>query len=932
MIEKYDPSLIETKWYQTWEKNGYFQAGATDNKDNAKINHQDTYCIMIPPPNVTGTLHMGHAFQDTIMDTLIRYHRMQGKNTLWQPGTDHAGIATQMVVERQLNAQGTSRLELGRDAFIDRVWQWKEQSGNTITKQLRRMGASPDWSRQRFTMDKGMSAAVMKVFVDLHEEGLIYRGQRLVNWDPTLNTALSDLEVESVEENGFMWHFNYPVADENGQPTDTFLTIATTRPETLLGDTAVAVNPEDERFQHLIGKQVLLPICDRLIPIVGDEHADPEKGTGCVKITPAHDFNDYQVGQRHDLPLLNVLNFDATMNKNTPEAYHGLPRNEARKAVVAEMERLDLLVEIKPHTLMVPRGDRSGDVIEPMLTNQWYVDAKTLAKPAIEAVDKGDIKFVPDNWKNTYYAWMNDIQDWCISRQLWWGHRIPAWYDENDNIYVGIDEADARAKHNLSDDITLRQDNDVLDTWFSSALWPFATLDWPEESKELQTYYPTNVLVTGFDIIFFWVARMIMMGIKFMDNIPFKEVYIHGLVRDSQGQKMSKSKGNVLDPIDLIDGISLEDLLHKRTQGLMQDQPKKIAKIKKATVAEFPEGIKSYGCDAMRFTFASLASTGRDINFDMGRVEGYRNFCNKIFNASRFVFMNTEDFKATEFNLTNASTVEKWIVSRLQDCITQYRKHMDRYRLDLASQVIYDFFWNEYCDWFLELSKPLLKTEHQTQVQNTLLWVLDQALRLLHPIMPYVTEEIWQEVKTKLGITSESIMIASFPTSDTAWIDQQAEQEINWIKEFTLSVRQIRGEMNIPPSKKLPVLLAQTSDFDQQCLQKHQPLLLTIARLDQITVLSDQQEEPPSATALLGKLKILIPLAGLIDKTEESQRINKQIDKINQEIQRGAGKLNNEKFVSKAPEHLVSAEKDKLKANQTALLELQEQLEKLNKL
>jgi len=925
MIEKYDPTQIETKWYQNWEKNGYFKAGATGNTDS-----NETYCIMIPPPNVTGTLHMGHAFQDTIMDTLIRYHRMQGKDTLWQPGTDHAGIATQMVVERQLNAQGTSRAELGRDAFVDKVWQWKEQSGNTITNQLRRMGASPDWSRQRFTMDDGLSAAVMKVFVDLHEEGLIYRGQRLVNWDPTLNTALSDLEVESVEENGFMWHFNYPVADENGLATDQFLTIATTRPETLLGDTAVAVNPEDDRFKHLIGQHVLLPICDRLIPIVGDEHADPEKGTGCVKITPAHDFNDYQVGQRHDLPSLNILNFDATINKNAPAAYQGLARYDARKAVVTEMERLGLLVEIKPHTLMVPRGDRSGDVIEPMLTNQWYVDAKTLAKPAIEAVDSGEIKFVPDNWKNTYYAWMNDIQDWCISRQLWWGHRIPAWYDEQDNIYVGLDEADARKKHNLSDDIKLRQDNDVLDTWFSSALWPFATLDWPENSKELQTYYPTNVLVTGFDIIFFWVARMIMMGIKFMDNIPFKEVYIHGLVRDSNGQKMSKSKGNVLDPIDLIDGISLESLLEKRTQGLMQDQPKKIEQIKQATIAEFPEGIKPYGCDAMRFTFASLASTGRDINFDMGRVEGYRNFCNKIFNASRFVFMNTEDYVHTEFDISKASTVEKWIVSRLQDCIVEYRKHMDRYRLDLASQAIYDFFWNEYCDWFLELSKPLLKTEQKHQLQNTLLYVLDQALRLLHPIMPYVTEEIWQEVKSKLDIQTESIMISAFPVVNESLIDSRAETEIKWVKSLTLGVRQIRGEMNIPPSKKLTVLLSQANQQDQTFMQTNLPLLKTMARLDSLTLHHDDQEEPPAATALMGEMKILIPLAGLIDKAEESKRIHKQLEKLNQEIKRCEGKLNNEKFVSKAPDHLVDAEKTKLQGYQVALQELNEQLDKLN--
>ncbi|MCF6301169.1 MAG: valine--tRNA ligase, partial [Proteobacteria bacterium] len=903
MIEKYDPAAIETKWYQHWEKSGYFKADQSA---------EETYCIMIPPPNVTGTLHMGHAFQDTIMDTLIRYHRMQGKNTLWQAGTDHAGIATQMVVERQLEATGTSREKVGREVFVEKVWQWKEQSGNSILTQLKRLGASPDWSRQRFTMDEGLSAAVLKVFVELHDEGLIYRGQRLVNWDPALNTALSDLEVESVEEKGFMWHFNYPVADESGKATTQNLTIATTRPETLLGDTAVAVNPDDARFNHLIGKKILLPVCNRLIPIIGDQHADPEKGTGCVKITPAHDFNDYEVGLRHKLPIINVLNKDATINTNAPEKYQNLDRTIARKMLVEEIKSLGLLSKVEPHTLKVPRGDRSGVVIEPLLTNQWYVDAKTLAKPAIKAVENGDIKFVPDNWKNTYYAWMRDIQDWCISRQLWWGHRIPAWYDEKDNIYVGLNEAAIRDKHNLGEQIKLRQDTDVLDTWFSSALWPFATLDWPKESKELQSYYPTNVLVTGFDIIFFWVARMIMMGIKFMDDIPFKEVYIHGLVKDSQGQKMSKSKGNVLDPIDLIDGISLDDLVQKRTQGLMQDQPKKVAQIKKTTIVEFPEGIKPYGCDAMRFTFASLASTGRDINFDMGRVEGYRNFCNKIFNASRFVLMNTEDYVATEFRLDNASTVEQWIVSRLQGCISEYRKQMDRYRLDLASQAIYDFFWNEYCDWFLELSKPLLKTEQKAQIQSTLLYVLDQALRLLHPIMPYITEEIWQEVKTRLVIPIESIMISPFPNNNDALIDEQAEEEIVWVKGFTLAVRKIRGEMNIPPAKNLPVLLTQASDFDQQCLLKHQALLQTMARLEHITLLTAEQNEPPSATALLGEMKILIPLAGLIDKAEESQRINKQIDKTNQEIQRGKGKLNNDKFVNKAPEHLVAAEKDKL--------------------
>lgn len=923
MIEQYDPSAIEKKWYETWEQKGYF-------KPNGES--KESYCIMIPPPNVTGTLHMGHAFQDTIMDTLIRYQRMQGKNTLWQPGTDHAGIATQMVVERQLNAQGTSRTELGREAFIEKVWQWKQQSGDTISNQLRRLGASADWSRERFTMDKGLSDAVIKVFVDLYHEGLIYRGQRLVNWDPTLNTALSDLEVESHEEKGYMWHFSYPVADQDGNATDKTLTIATTRPETLLGDTAVAVNPADERFNQLIGQQVLLPICHRLIPIIGDEHADPEKGTGCVKITPAHDFNDYEVGQRHHLPMINILNKDGTLNNEVPKDYRGMTRQQARRAVVDKMRELGLLKTIKDHVLMVPRGDRSGDVIEPLLTDQWYVDAKTLAKPAIKAVENGDIKFVPDNWKNTYYAWMRDIQDWCISRQLWWGHRIPAWYDEDNTIYVGLSESDVRKKHNLDDDVKLRQESDVLDTWFSSALWPFATLGWPESSDDLKNFYPGNVLVTGFDIIFFWVARMIMMGIKFMDDVPFKEVYIHGLVRDSHGQKMSKSKGNVLDPLDLIDGISLDELINKRTRGLMQDQPDKVNHIKKQTINDFPDGIKAYGCDALRFTFASLASTGRDINFDMGRVEGYRNFCNKIFNAARFVLMNCDDFDITIKKSYAPSTAERWITSRLQHCIADYRKHLDSYRLDLASQVIYDFFWNEYCDWFLEMAKPLLKTAQKPHIQYTLLTVLDQALRLLHPIMPYLTEEIWQAVAEKLTLGSQSIMISAFPVANSQKMDDAADADIQWLKQLTLSVRQIRAEMNIAPGKKLTVILSDYNDKDAANVAQHQDLISTMARLDGIELLPDGSQEPPSATGLIGTTKVLIPLAGLIDKDEEMQRIDKNIAKVEQEIKRAEGKLNNEKFTAKAPESVVNAEREKLQQNLTALNELKEQRNKLEQL
>ena len=922
MINQYEPSAIEQKWYNFWESNGLFKANQ---------NEEDAYCIMIPPPNVTGTLHMGHAFQDTVMDALIRYHRMLGKNTLWQPGTDHAGIATQMVVERQLDAEGTSRLELGREKFTERVWDWKEQSGSTITQQLRRLGASPDWSRERFTMDPGLSEAVLKVFVELHDEGLIYRGQRLVNWDPALNTALSDLEVESKEEQGHMWHFKYPLADDQNQATDEHIIIATTRPETMFGDTAVAINPDDPKRKHLIGRNVILPLSERIIPIVGDAHADPEKGTGCVKITPAHDFNDYEVGQRHQLPMINIMHKDATLNHQVPEKYQGMDRYSAREAVVKDLQQMGLLAEIKKHTLMVPRGDRSGVVIEPLLTNQWYVDAKTLAQPAIEAVENKTIRFVPDNWKNTYYSWMRDIQDWCISRQLWWGHRIPAWYDEKDNIYVGLSEADVRSKYQLNDDITLTQDPDVLDTWFSSALWPFATLGWPEKTTELKTFYPTTVLVTGFDIIFFWVARMIMMGMKFMKDVPFHEIYIHGLVRDSQGQKMSKSKGNVLDPIDLIDGIELPALIEKRTKGLMQTQPELIEHIKKMTADEFPDGIKAYGCDALRFTFASLASTGRDINFDLGRIEGYSNFCNKIFNASRFVMMNAEDFDPSKVSSTQPTLVEQWIISRLHRCLVDYHKHMAAYRLDLASHSIYDFFWNAYCDWFVELSKPLLKGPLRAQLQQTLLKVLATALQLLHPFMPYITEEIWQTVKQKLGLDDASIMITRLPNEADLPLNTEAEQHMQWLQSVVLSIRQIRAEMNLAPSKELHVMVENASSEELTLLQDNLALLQAIAKIGDITALKDE-EAPPAAAAILGDMKILIPLAGNIDVGEETNRISKQITKLEQEVKRCQGKLSNQKFVANAPADLVEKEKQKLAEYQQQHQELSEQLGKLKSL
>jgi valyl-tRNA synthetase len=916
MDKTFNPHSIEQACYQAWEEKGYFKASGTG----------EPYCILLPPPNVTGSLHMGHAFQHTIMDALIRYNRMKGNDTLWQCGTDHAGIATQMVVERQLNAKGLTRHDLGREDFVSKIWEWKAESGGTITQQMRRLGTSPDWTREAFTMDDDLSNAVQEVFVQLHDEGLIYRGKRLVNWDPVLHTAVSDLEVLNEEEAGFMWHLRYPLADGSGE-----LVVATTRPETMLGDTAVAVHPEDERYQSLIGKEIKLPLTGRLIPVIADDYVDAEFGTGCVKITPAHDFNDYDMGKRHDLPMINILTDDAKINDNAPEAYRGLDRFDARKQIVADLDAQGVLVKVEDHTLKVPRGDRTGAVIEPYLTDQWYVAVESLAKPAIEAVETGEIKFVPENWSKTYYQWMHNIQDWCISRQLWWGHRIPAWYDDAGNVYVGRSEAEVREKHNIPAPTALRQDEDVLDTWFSSALWPFATMGWPDKTPELDKFVPSSVLVTGFDIIFFWVARMIMMTKKFTGKIPFKEIYITGLIRDENGDKMSKSKGNVLDPIDLIDGIELEPLVTKRTGGMMQ--PKLAAKIEKNTRKQFPEGINAYGTDALRFTFAAMASTSRDINFDMGRVEGYRNFCNKIWNASRFVLMNTEEFDiGKDGGELSLSLADEWIIDRFQHTVADVTKAMGEYRFDLAAQAIYEFTWNQFCDWYLELSKPVLQSDETTEAQkrgtrHTLINTLEQLLRLAHPIMPFITDTIWQRVAplTAVASTDTSIMVQPFVQFDEAKTNAQASGDIEWLKQVIVGVRNIRGEMDIAPSKPLDVLLKNVSVEDARRLAATQAVLTKLARLGSVTVLDAGDKGPASATALVGEMEVMIPMAGLIDKEAELARIAKAVDKLSKDMARTEGKLNNQGFVAKAPESVIAKEREKLADMQMQLSKLEEQ-------
>ncbi|SDT49175.1 valyl-tRNA synthetase [Pseudomonas sp. Z003-0.4C(8344-21)] len=941
MDKTYQPHAIETSWYKTWESENYF----------APQGAGESYTIMIPPPNVTGSLHMGHGFNNAIMDALIRFRRMQGRDTLWQPGTDHAGIATQMLVERQLEAQGQNRHDLGREKFLEKVWEWKEQSGGNISRQIRRLGSSVDWSRERFTMDDGLSEAVKEAFVRLHEDGLIYRGKRLVNWDTKLHTAISDLEVENHEEKGFLWNLKYPLADgvKTAEGHD-FLIVATTRPETMLGDSAVAVNPNDERYKALIGKFVELPLVGRRIPIIADDYCDPEFGTGCVKITPAHDFNDYEVGKRHNLPLLNifdknanvlpaaqVFNLDGTLNESIdgkiPAEFAGLERFEARKQIVAAFDAAGLLVSINDHNLKTPKGDRSGTVIEPWLTDQWYVSTKPLAEPAIAAVEDGRIQFVPKQYENMYFSWMRDIQDWCISRQLWWGHRIPAWYDESGKVYVGRDEAEVRARHNLGPDVALQQDNDVLDTWFSSGLWTFSTLGWPEQTEFLKKFHSTDVLVTGFDIIFFWVARMIMMTMHLMKNedgtpqVPFKTVYVHGLVRDGQGQKMSKSKGNVLDPLDIIDGIDLETLVQKRTSGLMQ--PKLAKKIEKATREEFADGIASYGTDALRFTFCSLASTGRDIKFDMGRVEGYRNFCNKIWNAARYVLDKGEDC-GQNGEAYELSLADRWIISQLQRTEAEVTRQLDQFRFDLAAQALYEFIWNQYCDWYLELSKPVLwdenaPVERQRGTRRTLVRVLEVALRLAHPFMPFITEEIWQRIAPLAGVQGKTIMLQPWPVANEERIDPAAEDDIEWLKELMLGTRNIRGEMNIGPGKPLPIFLKNVSAEDQRRLTENEALLKKLARLESITVLAAGEEAPLSATALVGEMEVLVPMAGLIDKAAELARLDKEILRLQGEVQRVGGKLSNAGFVDKAPAEVIDKERAKLAEAEQALGKLAEQ-------
>jgi valyl-tRNA synthetase len=915
-MNKYQPQDLEQSWYERWEANDYF----------APRGDGTPFAIMIPPPNVTGTLHMGHAFQHSLVDAIVRYRRMKGDRTLWQMGTDHAGISTQILVTEQLAAQGIRPSDLGREKFLEKVWEWKAQSGGKISQQLRRLGASLNWKTERFTLDEGLSSAVLEVFVRLHQDGLIYRGKRLVNWDPVLKTSISDLEVESIEEQGHLWHLRYPLADKPGE----FLVIATTRPETLLGDSAVAVHPDDERYKHLLGQHIALPLTDRTIPIIADQYVDQEFGTGCVKITPAHDFNDYDVGKRHDLPIINILNDDASLNDEVPESYRGLDRYAARKQIIKDLEALDLIEKIEDHTMAVPRGEKTGVVIEPYMSDQWYVKIQPLADPAIEAVENGSIEFIPRNTENTYYAWMRNIQDWCVSRQQWWGHRIPAWYDPEGGVYVGRSEAEVRATHKLGDDIILEQDEDVLDTWFSSALWTFSTLGWPEQTEDLKTFHSTDLMVTGHDIITFWVSRMIMMSLKFTEEVPFHKVYIHGLVTDAEGQKMSKSKGNGLDPLDIVDGISLDELIKKRTANLLQ--PKMAQRIEKATRKEFPDGIKAHGTDPLRFTFYSIASTARAVRFDMNRVEGYRNFCNKLWNAANFVFMNT-DGESIDGPM-ELSVVDHWILSAFQHTAAAVNMAMETYRFDLAAKAIYEFVWDELCDWYLELSKPILlatdiSEEARRGARHTLLTVLEQTLRLAHPFIPFMTEEIWQQVPTSIRGDGETIMLEAFPEAELSLINPEAEGDVRWIKAIVTGIRNIRGEMDISFAKPIPVLFSNGSDQDKARLDAYRPLLAFLIKPERLDWLEAGDEAPVSATQLVGEMQLLVPMSGLIDKAAEITRLDKEIDKKLTEISRAEGKIGNPSFVERAPADVVQKEKDKVLDLGSAIQQLQEQKQRI---